>query len=42
MLIAAGLALVYPTTTADLVGFGLFALVVVLQLLRRRAARSTT
>jgi len=42
MLIAAGLALVYPTTTADMVGFGLFALVVVLQLLRGRVARSTT
>jgi TRAP transporter 4TM/12TM fusion protein len=42
MLIAAGLALVYPTATADIVGFGLFALVVVLQLLRRRVARSAT
>jgi len=42
MLIAAGLALVYPTTTADVIGFGLFGLVVVLQLLRRRAVRSTT
>ena len=41
MLIAAGLALVYPTTTADVVGFGCFALVVVMQLLRRRAAGST-
>jgi TRAP transporter 4TM/12TM fusion protein len=41
MLIAAGLALVYPTTSADIVGFGLFALVVVMQLLRRRAAAST-
>jgi len=30
---------VYPTTTADMVGFGLFALVVVMQLLRMRAAR---
>jgi TRAP transporter 4TM/12TM fusion protein len=36
MLIAAGLALVYPTTSADIAGFGLFALVVVMQLLRRR------
>ena len=42
MLIAAGLALVYPTTTADVIGFGLFGLVVVQQLLRRRAVRSTT
>src|SRR5213595_3888778 len=41
MLIAAGLALVYPTTTADVIGFGLFGLVVVQQLLRRRAVRST-
>jgi TRAP-type uncharacterized transport system fused permease subunit len=41
MLIAAGLALVYPTTTADVVGFGLFVLVVAMQLLRIRAARST-
>jgi len=40
MLIAAGLALVYPTTAADLVGFGLFALVVALQFVRRRALRS--
>jgi TRAP transporter 4TM/12TM fusion protein len=40
MLIAAGLALVYPTTSADIAGFGLFALVVVMQLLRRRAAGS--
>jgi TRAP-type uncharacterized transport system fused permease subunit len=42
MLIAAGLALVYPTTAADVIGFGLFGLVVVLQLQRRRAVRSTT
>jgi len=41
MLIAAGLALVYPTTSADIAGFGLFALVVVMQLLRRRTAGST-
>src|SRR5437773_7022519 len=39
MLIAAGLALVYPTTTADVIGFGLFAVVVAIQLLRIRAAR---
>jgi TRAP transporter 4TM/12TM fusion protein len=41
MLIAAGLALVYPTTTADIVGFGFFALVVAMQLLRKRTAGST-
>jgi TRAP transporter 4TM/12TM fusion protein len=41
MLIVAGLALVYPTTTADVVGFGCFALVVAMQLLRRRIAGST-
>jgi TRAP transporter 4TM/12TM fusion protein len=35
MLIAAGFALVYPTATADMVGFGLVVLVVALQLLRR-------
>src|SRR6266702_3693668 len=39
MLIAAGLALVYPTTTADIVGLGLFAVVMAIQLLRIRAAR---
>src|SRR5215467_2389266 len=38
LLILAGLALVYPTTTADIVGFGCFAVVVVMQLLRKRAA----
>jgi len=37
MLLAAGFALVYPTATSDIVGFGLVALVVVLQLLRRGA-----
>src|SRR6266849_2124403 len=42
MLIVAGLALVYPTTTADIVGLGLFAVVVAIQLLRIRATRSTT
>jgi TRAP transporter 4TM/12TM fusion protein len=41
MLIVAGLALVYPTATADVVGLGCFVLVVVMQLLRRRAAGST-
>jgi len=39
MLIVAGLALVYPTTTADVLGLGLFAVVIVMQLLRMRAAR---
>ena len=39
MLIVAGLALVYPTTTADVLGLGLFAVVIVVQLLRMRAAR---
>jgi TRAP transporter 4TM/12TM fusion protein len=41
LLIVAGLALVYPTTAADIVGFGCFALVVAMQLLRKRAAGST-
>src|SRR5881296_548432 len=39
MLIVAGLALVYPTTTADVVGLGLFTVVVAIQLVRIRAAR---
>jgi TRAP transporter 4TM/12TM fusion protein len=39
MLIAAGLALVYPTVTADVVGLGLFVIVVAMQLLRIRAGR---
>src|SRR5213594_3384957 len=39
MLIVAGLALVYPTLTADIVGLGLFAVVVAIQLVRIRAAR---
>ena len=39
MLIVAGLALVYPTATADIVGLGLFAVVVAIQLVRIRAAR---
>src|SRR6266849_5837415 len=42
MLIVAGLALVYPTTTADIVGLGLFAVVVAIQVVRIRSARSTT
>src|SRR5215471_12419101 len=41
LLLAAGLALVYPTGAADLAGFGCFALVVALQLLRKRVAGST-
>ncbi len=39
MLIVAGLALVYPTLAADIVGLGLFAVVVAAQLIRIRAAR---
>ena len=39
MLIAAGFLMVYPTATADLVGFALVALVVLLQLLRRESER---
>jgi len=39
MLIVAGLALVYPTATADIVGLGLFAVVVAIQVVRIRAAR---
>ncbi len=39
MLIVAGLALVYPTATADIVGLGLFAVVAAVQVLRIRAAR---
>src|SRR4030081_1931737 len=39
MLIVAGLALVYPTTTADIVGLTLFVIVVAIQLVRIRAAR---
>jgi TRAP transporter 4TM/12TM fusion protein len=39
MLIVAGLALVYPTTAADIIGLGLFTVVVAIQLVRIRAAR---
>src|SRR5213082_1296240 len=39
MLIVAGMALVYPTTTADIVGLTLFAIVVAIQLARIRAMR---
>jgi len=35
MLIAAGIALVYPGAVADLIGFGLFAAVLIMQYLRR-------
>ncbi len=38
MLLAAGFLLVYPTTTSDVIGFALVAVVVALQLLRRRSA----
>ncbi len=37
-LVAAGFLLVYPGTTSDLAGLGLIALVVTMQLLRRKAA----
>jgi TRAP-type uncharacterized transport system fused permease subunit len=40
MLIAAGLLLVYPATIGDVLGLGLAALAVVLQLLRNRARRA--
>src|SRR5881628_856981 len=39
LLIVAGVALTYPTLTADIVGLGLFAVVVAIQLVRIRAAR---
>jgi TRAP transporter 4TM/12TM fusion protein len=39
MLIVSGLALVYPTATADIVGLGLFAVVAAIQVVRVRAAR---
>jgi len=41
LLIIAGVALVYPTTAADIAGFGCFVLVVAMQLLRKRIAGST-
>ena len=41
LLIAAGLALVYPTTLFDVVGIVLFALVIVMQYLRREASPSS-
>ncbi len=36
MFIVAGFALVYPTTTADVIGFGLVVIAIVLQVLRRK------
>jgi hypothetical protein len=36
--VAAGLVLVYPSLTQDLVGLGLFALAITLQYLHRRSA----
>jgi TRAP transporter 4TM/12TM fusion protein len=41
MLIVAGFALVYPSWLADFVGFGLIAVTIVVQLLRREARPST-
>jgi len=41
LLIAAGLALVYPKAAFDVVGIGLIALVVVLQKLRKPAPAAT-
>jgi len=38
MLIVAGFLLVYPHRTADAVGFGLIALVLAWQILRRKEA----
>jgi TRAP transporter 4TM/12TM fusion protein len=38
LLVAAGLVLVYPSLTQDLVGLGLFALAITLQYLHRRSA----
>ena len=37
MLLVAGFALVYPSVTADVVGFGLAMIVIVMQVLRRRS-----
>ena len=37
MLLVAGFALVYPSVTADVVGFGLAVVVIVMQVLRRRS-----
>ena len=38
MLIVAGVLLVYTSTVSDVIGFGLIAVALVLQLLRRRPA----
>ena len=38
MLIVAGFALVYPSLTTDVIGFGLAVIVMVIQVVRRRAA----
>jgi len=40
MLIVAGFALVYPSVTTDVIGFGLAVIVMVMQVLRRRAGLS--
>ena len=37
MLLVAGFALVYPSVTADIVGFGLAVIVIVMQVMRRRS-----
>jgi TRAP-type uncharacterized transport system fused permease subunit len=41
MLLIAGFALVYPSTFADVIGFGFVATAITLQVLRRKAAAST-
>jgi TRAP-type uncharacterized transport system fused permease subunit len=41
MLIAAGIALVYANVVTDVIGFGLLALVIALQLLRRAPVAAT-
>jgi TRAP-type uncharacterized transport system fused permease subunit len=41
MLIAAGVALVYANVVTDVIGFGLLALVIALQLLRRAPLAAT-
>ncbi|MBK8741121.1 MAG: TRAP transporter fused permease subunit [Betaproteobacteria bacterium] len=42
MLIAAGLALVYPTTVSDAIGVALLAVVVILQVLRKEPGAAST
>jgi hypothetical protein len=39
MFLAAGIALVYPTVTADLIGIGLVIAALALQIFRSRTAR---